>query len=282
MKQLPNIQNVAADGRAATYHSKLMPLLEKVAVAKPHWRFTPAQLQTGRDPETSETTYVARGVKVFHGDQELGRFSEANTWRKDTYLSVFMIANDRIAKERKRGRVIETANMMTAFNLITKKFHRDTPEETLDAVLKAANNVMHYHTTTTYDKYRDAQNRIFGPQLIEFIHNNIGIVKQHFIDRGEMAVVSYLEKLKDYQKDYVNSFEFAQKIKADENYLVVPYEGKYLVKHLDTVQFYDDTTLPEFLKRNVGLLKLVEKDTFIPDVGCKVSTEAFVVYGETQ
>ena len=59
--------------------------------------------------------------------------------------------------------------------------------------------------------------------------------------------------------------------------LVVKDTGKYLVKIGDKVDLYDDNTLPVDMRMKMGMLKLVEDEQYITDVGCKVTSEVFVL-----
>jgi biotin-(acetyl-CoA carboxylase) ligase len=59
--------------------------------------------------------------------------------------------------------------------------------------------------------------------------------------------------------------------------LVVKDLGKYLVKIGDKVDLYDDNTLPLDMRMKMGMLKLVEDEQYLTDVGCKVSSEIFVL-----
>jgi tricorn protease-like protein len=59
--------------------------------------------------------------------------------------------------------------------------------------------------------------------------------------------------------------------------LVVKDSGKYLVKIGDNVDLYDDNTLPQDMRMKVGMLKLVEDEQYLTDVGCKVTSEIFVL-----
>jgi hypothetical protein len=59
--------------------------------------------------------------------------------------------------------------------------------------------------------------------------------------------------------------------------LVVKDTGKYLVKVGDNVELYDDNTLPLDIRMKMGMLKLVNDEQYITDVGCKVTSEIFVL-----
>jgi hypothetical protein len=59
--------------------------------------------------------------------------------------------------------------------------------------------------------------------------------------------------------------------------LVVRDMGKYLVKVGDKVDLYDDNTLPQDIRMKVGMLKLVGDEQYLTDIGCKVTSEIFVL-----
>jgi hypothetical protein len=59
--------------------------------------------------------------------------------------------------------------------------------------------------------------------------------------------------------------------------LVVKDTGKYLVKIGDNVELYDDNTLPVDMRMKLGMLKLVNDEQYITDIGCKVTSEIFVL-----
>ena len=66
------------------------------------------------------------------------------------------------------------------------------------------------------------------------------------------------------------------KIKHHGVYITL-HKGGYLVKALDNVQQYTDTTLPEEYRGKLGMLKLVEVEQCIEDVGCRVTEDVYVI-----
>ena len=59
--------------------------------------------------------------------------------------------------------------------------------------------------------------------------------------------------------------------------LIVKDLGKYLVKIGDNVELYDDNTLPVDMRMKMGMLKLVQDEEYLTDIGCKVTSEIFVL-----
>jgi hypothetical protein len=62
--------------------------------------------------------------------------------------------------------------------------------------------------------------------------------------------------------------------------LVIKDDGKYLVKIGDAIQLYDNNTLPEDMRGKLGMLKLVEAEAFVSNVGCRINDEVFVLVVE--
>jgi hypothetical protein len=59
--------------------------------------------------------------------------------------------------------------------------------------------------------------------------------------------------------------------------LVVKDAGKYLVRIGDNVELYDDNSLPLDIRMKMGMLKLVQDEEYLTDVGCRVTSEIFVL-----
>jgi hypothetical protein len=64
---------------------------------------------------------------------------------------------------------------------------------------------------------------------------------------------------------------------AGKTALVIKDDGKYLVKMGDAIQLFNDNTLPEDMRGKLGMLKLVEAEAFVSNVGCRINDEVFVV-----
>lgn len=277
MSHLPNVIVADASGKSYEIHDFLKPLIEKLALAKPHWVFKAKRLHTVRGEHLTRELVVS--FKVHQGDECLGIVSTTSIYRSNKHVQIFEVKNDRITKERSRGQDFETTKLQSAFNVITKKFYRKTHEETIEAVISAANNVTYAIQDDKFEHFMDVRKHLYSPLMLDFIEQNEELVMNFYKSKNaKPEEINSITELRERR----NAYDVIHKFRADmhKHYVVVPYEGKYLVKYLDNVQMYDDTTLPEHLRRNVGMLKLVDGNSFIPDVGCKVNTEAFIVYGD--
>jgi len=66
-------------------------------------------------------------------------------------------------------------------------------------------------------------------------------------------------------------------VKTGEHVLIYTKSGKYVVKTIDNVQSYDDNTLPEEYRGKLGMLKLVEVNQCVSDVGCRTHDDTFLI-----
>jgi hypothetical protein len=74
--------------------------------------------------------------------------------------------------------------------------------------------------------------------------------------------------------------EVQQLYGKDESLLVVKDGGKYLARIGEKLDIYEDATLPTDIRMKLGMLKLVEDGQFITEVGCRVSSEIFVLQAD--
>jgi hypothetical protein len=87
-----------------------------------------------------------------------------------------------------------------------------------------------------------------------------------------------LAKLREAEAEMLTVTDIESKFKSDKGTsLVLLSSGKYLVKTGDDIQLYDDNTLPLDMRGKLGMLKLVEPEQMIEGVGCRATTEVFVL-----
>ena len=89
-----------------------------------------------------------------------------------------------------------------------------------------------------------------------------------------------LEETKKFKDDMLTIESIRNRFGDNKAALVIKDEGKYLVKIGQDVQVYDDNTLPVEMRGKLGMLKLVEAEHFVSDIGCRINDEIFVVLTE--
>jgi hypothetical protein len=98
--------------------------------------------------------------------------------------------------------------------------------------------------------------------------------KKYAIRNGQ---VHQLAKLRETENEMLTVTDIESKFKGAGTSLILVANGKYLVKTGDEIQTYDDNTLPVEMRGKLGMLKLVEPEQMIEGVGCRATTEVFVV-----
>jgi hypothetical protein len=94
---------------------------------------------------------------------------------------------------------------------------------------------------------------------------------------ASMNQAHQLAKIRETEAEMLTVTDIESKFKGAGTSLVLFSNGKYLVKTGDDIQVYDDNTLPVEMRGKLGMLKLVEPEQMIEGVGCRATTEVFVV-----
>jgi len=262
-------------GRELTSVDKLIdPVVQRLAVLNPLWRFVVSS--TGFDNHSEPPSLKAVEFKVIEAGEELGTIGRCYHGREH----VIEISNPRIGNERTRGGGYRTKDADKAILKAKKMFFKLKPNERIEKAMKDAGN-------TIYQQARRKEREI---------HEHSGVINlaaSKFI--METGFSLFLDHIKGWHEIDSNRIHKAiaerdrigeemltienvkSRFEAGKAALVIKDDGKYLVKMGDVIQLFNDNTLPEDMKGKLGMLKLVEAETFISDMGCRISDEVFVV-----
>ena len=261
-----------ANGRPITHVDKLIdPVIQRLATLNPLWRFVTDGVAYGDGGTTKVTQF-----KVLEQGEELGTIGREYHGRD----YVIHVNNERIGKDRVRRGGYKTSDADKAILKAKKMFYKLKPTERLEQAMKAADSVItqqkrrkdserYNHDRTVADS---AHKFIMGTGFPLFLAH---VESWHEIDRNRI-----LKSISEKERISTEMLTI-EKVKSHfENRsaaVVVKDGGKYLVKVGDDVQLYDDNSLPEIMRGRLGMLKLVDAEYFIEDVGCRVNDEVFVV-----
>jgi hypothetical protein len=209
------------------------------------------------------------GFEVHQSGEKLGEVA----WGYFRSNYGFIIKNERIAKDRTRGSNYRTSDTKKALAMIKKTFYRQNFTErfanaatTIDRLLSSEI----YEKRSKAAKARGEMNEqatlfayAFHNEFKDFLKskNRHNIWETHTVANLEMRTIEDAKKAHD----------------SANTAIVLRADGQYIVKLRDKVEIMDDTTLPPWLKAKLGMLKLVENDHFVSDVGCRVNAECFMV-----
>jgi hypothetical protein len=241
-----------------------------LAMANPLWRFIVTDTLSGHKP-------VA--FSVIDGGETIGKIGR-QYYRGDYKLS---LTNDRIKDKRERTESYRTSDVDKAILMAKKMFFRLKPNERIDKAYDTAKQVMNNqaHEKSRDMRYseRDTQNSaqefIMGTGFHFFLAHINGLPESE-----KKPMLKKLEETKKFKDDMLTIESIRNRFGDNKAALVIKDEGKYLVKIGQDVQLYDDNTLPVEMRGKLGMLKLVEAEHFVSDIGCRINDEIFVVLTE--
>jgi len=246
-------------------------VIDKLAPHHPLWRFEIVEANNF----SSNHPDVLR-IKVSEYGDMLGYIGRQ--WHAQQYH--LFITNDRISEKMSRSGSYKTADPDKAIAKIRKTFSRPNVKERVTKSLERAGSFLRDQTNFKAREEREVKAPIHNAATKFIMGEGWPLFLAHI---ESWPVIEHTKMLKNIQerdrlKDEMLTIESVQsKFTDKKTALVIKDAGKYVVKIGDTVQIYDDNTLPANLRGGIGLLKLVDVEHFLTDVGCRVNEEVFVV-----
>ena len=249
----------------------MQEVLDKLAPLHPMWRFeiTVAQSFSSNKPEVLK-------VEVSEYGEVLGAIERK--WHASDYH--LFISNDRIGEKMTRGSAYKTTSPEKAIAKIKKTFSRPSVNERVAKAEKLGEHIIDHQVNNMMREMRDAK------------YNINEAANKYVMGEGWPLFLAYVETLPTIERDRLLKHIQARDKNAEEmltieavqakfrerkTALVIKDAGKYVVKIGDSVQIYDDNTLPLNLRGGLGLLKLVDAEHFLTSIGCRVNEEVFIV-----
>lgn len=263
-------------GKVDEVHSVINQVVYRLATLNPLWTFRVRDTTT-----TFGGTKVAMAFDVLDQGEKLGTITRS--YRSGTY--VIGISNDRIAQNRQRGDTYHTADAEKAILKAKKLFFRLKPDERIAQATKSASDVVS-NQLWKRERIKSQEEGTVRKAALDYFS---GPGFAHFLEyittqppAVSAPILKAVEKVDEVQSEMLTIEAIRQRLTKEETALVIKDSGKYLVRVRDNVQLYDDNTLPNEMRSKLGMLKLVEAETFLSDVGCRVNDEVFVLVLDEQ
>jgi hypothetical protein len=254
-------------------YGMLDPVISRLATLNPLWTFVIVS-------STHDSGYdrVASGFIVKLDGEDLGSIGLSYMGSKGRVIT---ISNDRIGKGRTRSDSYRTSDADKAVLTAKKMFGKMNPTERIQKAKDAAERVV---TRASWNKERErttSQSKIQSELLLWALGKGHAMFLE-YIDKEASSsvkhnVTTHMGKLEVLDTEMKTIEKVQEDFGNNKTALVVKDSGKYLVKIGDNVDLYDDNTLPQDMRMKVGMLKLVEDEQYLTDVGCKVTSEIFVL-----
>ena len=254
-------------------YSMLDPVVSRLASLNPLWTFV-----INNSGQNMGSSRVASGFIVKLDGEELGSIGLSYMGQRG---KVICISNDRIGKGRQRTDSYRTVDADKAILMAKKMFGKMNPNERIQKAKDAAERVV---SRASWNKERDRtqQQGYVKSEMLAWAETKgnamfLEYLKTEAIPSLRHKVTTSMEKVALLDTEMKTIEKVQEDFSNSKTALVVKDTGKYLVKIGDKVDLYDDNTLPLDMRMKIGMLKLVEDEQYLTDVGCKVTNEIFVL-----
>ena len=271
---LPNL--VWAKDKTRTHNkrmqisAKLAPLAFEAAKKFPRWKFVGSD--SWEYPDYLDITRFT----VYENREKIGTISTTQFRQGAKYV----IGNERIKNIRKRGGTAETGDLKKALKLMAKSFGGKTNIEKLNEANAKLSGQLHGGNQSKYVAYAGVMHAL-KRDLDDYILANLEEVSAAAIAAG--AKPSAINSIPQMKEDYDTTLPIATAYSTYKGSLVLLSGGDYLVREGEDESplVLSSEQLPSDLKGKIGLLKLLEDNHFMKDVGYRLdATTFFIVRGE--
>jgi len=253
-------------------HPDLEPVFDKLMRERPTWRFKSYELIHGGGDGVSVTKHAVR-FDIYEGDEKLGQLWRETHWRDQEVRYCFN--NFRLHQERQRNSVSYTTKSDVAVKRIVKAFHMKTPSERAVDAQNAVRSVVNTLVQETNVPVRRAKAGIEGEFFL--------YAARHWEEAKLILPIS--SKGIDLPSLVAANGHAMQMQEAvsQGNGVNVQLEpnGTYATSRPINTGYethsYTDTTLPDHIRGALGLLKLVEDETAIDNVGARIHANLYYV-----
>jgi hypothetical protein len=252
----------------------LNEIMWKVITENPSWEFRVeqyyGQIKSG-DSDARPRLTVSK-FKVFKDGEEVGVIDR--DYRYDAGGYIFSIASNTIRNERERVGAYRTKDAKKALAAIKKTFNPKSVAERMNDAFAEASRSINRQSSRKRGEHHSAMSRV-APLMKSFAFE---VMHKEFINHAiRNGATQQLADLRTAEAEMLTVTDIESKFQGSGTSLVLVSNGKYLVKTGDDIQIYDDNTLPVEFRGKLGMLKLVEPEQMIEGVGCRATTEVFVL-----
>ncbi|NBW13677.1 MAG: hypothetical protein EBR82_37330 [Caulobacteraceae bacterium] len=221
------------------------------------------------------TLFSVRSISAYKEGIHIGNISTTYTGR--TYA--FIVKCHAIDEERTRGNGLRTTKHDVVLSTVKKKFAPKPINVILSEVTTKINRILSDKHYAQKKKQVDVNQELLDA-VLERIHESKDVYEYAVRTFGEQLIQRVCElKLKMSKLEDLHS---ALTTESSSVAVVLIDRGGYIVSSDKQIAKYNDSTLPGELRKNLGLLKLLDKDEkVIPDIGVRVNESVFLVLLET-
>lgn len=259
-------KNNPNNSRDVALHKDLYPLVDTLMKERPTWRYKSSEpIYQGSE------TYFIRQLFIYDGNEVLGKLWLDHYWNGGQ--ARFYFTNHRL--NLNSNRTSFSSKPKVAAKRILKAFHMKTPTERAAEAQQRVNKAVQVNLGKTRWPYQRAKMAVEAP-LLDYAIKHWDEIKDEL---GPDAIKSDYPTIAQSHAENValdqmfnGGMGLTVLIEANDTYSLTKSAGQ--THH---VVSYTDSALPEYVRSALGLLKLVEDNAYIPDVGLRVSNNLFYI-----
>ncbi len=249
-------------------HTALYEALAPLVNSKRDWRFV---VDSARKSPEAE---VATSFSMFCNSENLGSVSIKRRGYADDYK--LFITNDRILESLVRGRGLWTSDPKRATLIIRKKFYPAGIAARTDKALGTARCVANSLTAALARQVKGDEDKLYL-DMRDFALSNQEAFTLTLPDIKREALHAYMENREKLEGLSAFRFKLTQTNVGERVMLVIIDQDNYIVRLGDEVSLHTADTLSQDVRTKLGMLKLAEPESIFPDIGCRVSSDTFLI-----
>lgn len=251
----------------------------------PMWKFVASNNlghYWGINTYHSEKRVVCKTFYIVQGTEQLGVIYIEHNRSGVRYA----LHNERIEGRRERGNADKTKSLDKAIKILSKFFSSKTLDERVDEAFGncyyGLQRVDHEKKCAFFNDYSD-----LSTKLVDHVMSNWETTREVATSNG--VPLTMLDSLPEKYENFAVSRKIKSCFDQGKGAVVVIHGNDYVVSNVVCVgsnqmreqsRMFNSDTLPAHLKRSVGMLKLVEPNHLVGNIGYKIDNNSFFVIGE--
>lgn len=250
----------------------LKPLIEALALKYPQWTFESLYNSTNHSTKTEE----ANRFKIVDKREELGTIGK--DYCRSGYR--FQIDNHRINAMRERGSGMKTVHLDKAIKHVGKFVGKKNINEKLSEAKQVAENGLGQVASSKQWKLREIWNNDeASAELQKYL---LGVFPDA-LTMLDPKVINRLEDLPTRITEKLELDDMTKQLRLGNMHLVLLDGMDYaLQKGNEPPTIKASEQLPDYMRRAIGLLKLVEDNQVIHGVGYRANANTFMVVNKEE
>jgi hypothetical protein len=246
----------------------LEPLVEELALKHPEWKFE-ADYNTRRHTDKGIAWTIER-MKITDKYEVLGQIGidYFNSGKR------FWINNHRVQDLRERGSGMKTIHLNKAIRHVEKFFGLKNLDEKLTEARQQARETIENISREKYYAFNGVWRNIEERGRLFLLEN----IEDFKAATKDTPVATSVELFPEAMFNLTHANNVRDMVSKDKAYLVFIDGMNYSVSlGQSQPSIMSSEELPDFIRRGVGMLKLVEKQMMITNVGFRADENTFVV-----